>query len=233
MKTLIFILFPVILFAQQYGSWKEIDSLNIPRVGHAMVVLPNGDILASGNSIIDSIQSAKTCEIYDINTNTWNLTTPLRRQMYSHHMVLLNNGEVLAFGGGGRSCEIFNPNTKEWRMTDSMNNNRNFGGDAFVKLQDGRILVMGGTYFSADSGFTKTLNNCEIFDPTAEKWQRVAPMLKARSAFAATLLNNGNVLISGGDDKATTYKSCEIYLTGRNTWVETDSLIEASVTSIM
>ena len=31
--------------AQNYGSWIEVDSLNIARVGHAIVVLPNGNVL--------------------------------------------------------------------------------------------------------------------------------------------------------------------------------------------
>jgi len=228
MKILIIILFPIMLLAQQYGSWKEIDSLNIARAGHALLVLKSGNILASGNDISDTIQSAKSCEIYDISTNSWRLTTPMNLPRYNHHMVLLDNGEVLAFGGGtGRKCEIFNPITEEWRMTDSMITSRNFESGIFTKLKDGRILVMGGVFFSTDSGYTKTLNNCEIFDPDSEKWSSAAPMLKARGNFAATLLNDGKVLVTGGNDKAKYLKYCEIYSPNTNTWSETDSLIEA------
>jgi len=50
LKIMLLILFAYSFnYAQQYGSWNEIDSLNIFRVGHGMAVLPNGNILVGGN----------------------------------------------------------------------------------------------------------------------------------------------------------------------------------------
>ncbi len=60
---IILFIIPTALFAQTY-SWTEVDSLNEPRNGHAMVVLSDGNVLVSGNGSGNS----KSCEIYDINS---------------------------------------------------------------------------------------------------------------------------------------------------------------------
>jgi len=220
MKSIIFLLIllltNVTVIAQNYGSWREIDSMNIARVGQAMVVLPNGNVLVSGSDV-DSIQSSS--EIYDIVTGKWRYTNPMNIPRYGHHMVLLDNGEVLTFGGNGnneRSSEIFNPVTEKWRMTDSTI--RNADGETVVKLKDGRVMVIGGG----------NSPNSEIYNPATEKWTVAAPMLRARTWHAATVLNNGNVLVSGGFNNVNYHiKYCELYIPGTDTWIETDSLNEA------
>ena len=224
MKTLIFILFPIILFAQQYGSWYETDSLNELRWEHAIVLLENGNALVSGNGV-DS--ASASCEIYDINNNKWTNTTQMNVPRYSHKMVLLNTGKVLAIGGGEKSCEIFNPDMEKWEITDSINVIRD-GGYSVIKIKDGKIMVLGGYKLLFNGDPILIYNENDIYDPVTRKWTIAAPMLKPRMDFAATLLNNGNILVSGGFNHGDKYlKECEIYLTDSNTWVETDSLIEA------
>ena len=213
--------------AQEYGNWREIDSLNYGRAGHAMVLLPNGNILVSGADIIDSINTAKTCEIFDINTKTWRPTNPLLAPMYGHFMEVLNSGEILAFGGATRVCQIFNPNTEEWRLTDSTIYERNFGGETYVKLQNGNIMIMGGRNWDSENNTDKIYNECEIFDQNEEQWIEAAPMHKARIYHSSILLSDGNVLVSGGFNIQDRYlNQCEMYLHNSNTWIEVDSLIE-------
>ena len=210
--------------AQEYGTWNEIDSLNYVRVGHAMVVLPNGNVLVSGASITDTLNTASSCEIFDINTQTWRPTNPLLAPMYGHFMEVLNSGEILAFGGATTVCQIFNPNTEEWRLTDSVPTLRNWNSGKYVKLNNNMIMIMGGVFWDFTASPLKTLNNCEIFNPTTETWEVVSPLKYARSAFSATTLNDGRVLVSGGKNGKTKYKYCEIYNPQTNSWTETDSL---------
>ena len=206
--------------AQTFGNWLEIDSLQHARVGHAMVVLQNGNVLVSGNDFYDSTSLNKSCEILDISINTWRHTTPMNMQKDGHQMMLLDNGEVLTFGGiYGRSCEIFNPITEEWRFTDSLINDRNFGGEAVVKLNDGRIMVIGGSHYNFDGNPVVVYNKCEIFDPTTEKWTETAPFLRKKVDHAAVQLQNGNILVGG--------KYFEIYSPQTNKWSITDSLKES------
>jgi hypothetical protein len=67
-------------------------------------------------------------------------------------------------------------------------------------LADGRVLVAGGT------GAGGALSSSEIFDPVnaTTGFQLVAsPMTAARTHHTATLLNNGTVLIAGGETGGT------------------------------
>ena len=97
MKYFIFLLILTLhVGAQNYGNWVELDSMNVARGGHAMVQLPNGNILVSGNGI-DSSQS--DAEIYDFSLGKWRMTTPMNVPRVSHALILLNTGKVLAIGG--------------------------------------------------------------------------------------------------------------------------------------
>ena len=77
-------------------------------------------------------------------------------------------------------------------------------------LDDGRVLVVGGCI---GSGICS--NRAELFDPATNTWTEAAPLSIDRSAHAAVLLDDGNVLIAGGgsiidttqDDQALLYNS--------------------------
>ncbi len=201
--------------AQNYGSWTEIDSMNIARVGHAMVVLPNGNILVSGSEA-DSIQSS--AEIYDISTGNWRYTNPMNVPRAYHNLVLLKTGKVLAIGGfRERSCELFDPVTEAWSMTDSIPTFRQ-SGQTVTKLIDGRILVTGGMYVDTTTWNIVFLNKADIYDLNTNKWTGANPMYLSRYAHTATLLNDGSVLIAGGSTEDFETNESEIYDPILNQW---------------
>lgn len=90
---------------------------------------------------------------------------------------------------------------------------RYYGG---VVLQDGRVLVCGGT-----NGANSALVN--IFDPTTDTWAAGAAMNVARSKHTATLLNNGRVLVTGGNEGAP-LSSAELYDPDLDTWIVAASM---------
>ena len=206
----------VITIAQNYGSWSETDSMNIVREGHAIVLLPDSTILVSGNDA-DSIQSS--CEIYDISTGKWHNINPMKVPRTLHQMVLLSTGKILVIGGlFERSCELFDPQTETWTMTDSLPSSRNWGGFTTTVLQDSRILVVGGlTQDSLGTPFIFS-DRCEMYDPITEKWDIVASINIGRDNHRATILNDGKVLITGGEISGSTTNQCEIYDPTLNTW---------------
>jgi len=215
--------FNSISFSQNYGGWTEIDSMNIARVRHAMVVLPNGDVLVSGNEA-DSIQSS--CEIFEFSTGRWRYTKPMNVPRALHHLVLLNSGNVLAIGGyKERSCELFDPTTETWTMTDSIPTFR-FGGQTVTKLSDGKIIVIGGYYIDTTSWNYVILNNADIYDPQTNLWTIVLPMQIGRERHTATLLNDGKLLIAGGDTENFETEECEIYDPFNNNWTECAPMLE-------
>jgi hypothetical protein len=85
-------------------------------------------------------------------------------------------------------------------------------------LQDGRVLVAGGT--NVDK-----LASVEIYDPKNDSWVLAKPMSTPRSQHEAVLLNDGRVLVVGGDSQ-NNETSSEIYDPTAGQWSLTGSLVE-------
>ena len=64
-----------------------------------------------------------------------------------------------------------------------------------VALQDGRVLIAGGTTNANVGGVTAT---AEIYDPTAQTFTQTGSMTVQRQGATATVLNDGRVLLAGG-----------------------------------
>jgi len=76
---------------------------------------------------------------------------------------------------------------------------------ASVTLNDGRVLVAGGTTASAPT------NETEIYDPFTNTWTVGNPMAASRSGHTATLLKDGRVLIAGGTGSGAPGTTIEIF----------------------
>jgi len=202
---------------QEYGGWQEISSLNQPRRGHTIVTLKNGNILVCGNG---AFNTSKTCEIYDIEENTWRYTDSLNVGRASYKTIILDDGRVLAIGSynSDRSCELFDPLTETWSMTDSITIGRETSIYSVVKLLDGKVMLIGGWAHDSLGAPLVELADCEIYDPQTEKWNPATPMNFARENASAVLLQNGSVLVSGGRSENEIINSCEIYDPATDTW---------------
>jgi hypothetical protein len=64
-----------------------------------------------------------------------------------------------------------------------------------IALQDGRVLIAGGTTNGNVGGVTAT---AEIYDPMAQTFTQTGSMSVPRQGATATLLNDGRVLLAGG-----------------------------------
>src|SRR6478609_1637710 len=121
-----------------------------------------------------------------------------------HTATVLSDGRILITGGRDHdgnlvaAAEIFDPETQTSTASATLNTAR--VDHSATVLVDGRVLIAGG---SNNSG---PLSSAEIFDPVnpAAGFQVVAsPMTAMRTHHTATLLNNGNVLIAGGETAGT------------------------------
>lgn len=66
-------------------------------------------------------------------------------------------------------------------------------GHSATALQDGRVLVVGGT-----SSGGETLRSTQLYDPKSDTWTDGPNIAEARSDHTATVLGDGRVLVVGG-----------------------------------
>jgi len=183
---------------------------------------------------------------------TWTPANPMNKARAYFVAVELLNGNVLVAGGFDGSmtnfdfpdAEIYNWHTGEWTRIAPMNTARS--APAAVRLEDGRVMVIGG----ADETFT-FLASAEIYDPRTDTWSFTASMSGPRfEDFTAVLLpgrkvqedecgsvaesvrlrtaqadEGRKVLVAGGfGPNFVPLNSAEIYDQKTNTWTPTGSM---------
>ena len=110
------------------------------------------------------------------------------------------------------SAEIYDPVSGTWWQTGSMRAGTR-SQNISTLLSDGRVLVFGGYTHSYPSG--PYVASSEIYDPSLGTWSVTAGMSTRRLGHTATLLPDGQVLVSGGSGAANTIlASAEIYSPG-------------------
>jgi hypothetical protein len=124
-------------------------------------------------------------------------TGSMNEPRQNHAATLLNNGRILVTGGypSNGTAELYDPVTGTWRYTaHPMIAAREY--HSATLLLDGRVLIVGGS----PPGSGTWLQSAEVFDPVSEGFTAVHPSNFAHSSYEpAILLNDGRVLVVGGD----------------------------------
>jgi hypothetical protein len=130
-----------------------------------------------------------------------------------HSSVVLNDGRVLITGGFGSSAsllssEIYIPATQEFLQSGNLNTPR--VANTITLLKNGKAVVIGGNNYgitaeqkaSSPYMYGVPLASVEIFDPEANDRQGMfsysGNMSQPRAGHSAALLDNGNILVTGG-----------------------------------
>jgi hypothetical protein len=119
----------------------------------------------------------------------------------SHTATQLQDGRILFIGGldgaglATSSAEIYDPGTGKFTLTGSLSDGR-FGHTATL-LSNGKVLVAGGARDSSNPVLVPTV---ELYDPQSGTFSRTGNLGELRFLHTATLLADGKVLVSGGQD---------------------------------
>lgn len=92
-------------------------------------------------------------------------------------------------------------------------------------LADGKVLVTGGRGADTDWRYWAT---AELYSPATNTWTPAASMSAVRFAHAAVRLQNGKVLVTGGDDALEhAQASAELYDPATDTWTAVSPMVFA------
>ncbi|HET9695382.1 MAG TPA: kelch repeat-containing protein [Terriglobales bacterium] len=193
-------------------SYQGAGQLNTARMAHVAFTLPDGKVVVAGGFNLYSGASPfdpafKSTEIYDpalsVFTPGPDMTVPRR-----HHVATqLKDSRVLITGGiqlqgsgfsASPNTEIYDPATNAFTAGNRMTDGRWM--HTATLLADGKVLIAGGRNNNCTANCPiYSLNTAEIFDPAAGTFTPTGSMKISRYNHTATLLDDGRVLILGGE----------------------------------
>jgi hypothetical protein len=194
------------LYDPATGTFTLTGNLTTGRQFHSATLLYDGTVLIAGGftvAVPPSFVPLASTEIYHPLHGTFtsgpSMTTPRAR----HTATLLYDGRVLMAGGFGAnltsmsSAELYHPLRRTFETTGSMSTTRVF--DTATLMNDGRVLITGGYLYRGFDIFI-AVPSTEVYHPLTGQFTPNGTMNTARDDHTATLLNNGSVLVAGGDD---------------------------------
>jgi N-acetylneuraminic acid mutarotase len=167
--------------------------------------------------------------VENFNTN-WTFTnnTLLFPKIIKSQMNLLPNNKILLTGGFCIDCfqesyitELYNIETRLWEHSGTIVPYLTRIFHTATTLKNNFVLITGGLSFNFNfQTFDTTLQNCMYYDYIQEQWNQTSDLNIGRMYHSAVLLNNGNVLVTGGsiNNQNNSIKSCELYNINDQTW---------------
>ena len=207
-----------ILTAQSWGTFNATGNMIRPRQMHSATLLPDGTVLIAGGyeftpAIPRRAVTTDTADLYNPDLGTFAATGRMTTVRALHSATLLPNGKVLIAGGRDgqdfsaapalASAEVYDPSTGAFTPTGSMNGAR--ARHSATLLANGTVLIAGGydgqvRYSEACKCRFSGTATAELYDPATGTFTPVGEMTAPLAGPIATLLSDGKVWITTGDD---------------------------------
>ena len=185
------------LFDPHLQKWRPLRDDPVARAASTAVLLPDGEILVSGGE--DEKGMTARTERFDLQKNRWirEKDAPLGRiggvsAFLPDGRVWIGEGLVSSGGITGKGF-FYAPETRRWTPAPAAVTPRLYPTSAV--LPDGKVLVLDGL------NRTGVLDTGDLFDTRKNSWTTFpSPDRIRRKETGAALLNDGSLLLVGGED---------------------------------
>ena len=178
--------------------WTALPLMNAGRWYPTVTVLANGDVLVVSGSI-DGLSDVNTVpQVFQVGSGTWRNLQELAMDLYPS-MFLAPNGKVFNSGPSWDTRYLDTAGSGTWSyVAYRFGAYRDYG--SAVMYAPGKILVMGGSGEDCNAVQYVPTNTALVIDlnQPSPTWRDVGTMAFARRQLNATLLPDGNVLVTGG-----------------------------------
>jgi hypothetical protein len=189
------------------GTWSMTGPMTIARFYNSASMLQDGRFMVAGGATPPFFGTTKTVDILDPETRVFAPAAPMSVGRVSHQQTTLADGKVLITGGrpalfgapgsvAYNTAEMYDPATNTFMPAGTMNANRRSHRD--ILLDDGRVLITGGTAALAGDATSLSIKSAEVYDPAAGTFTPVGDMNDARQSHHLVKLLDGRVLVVGG-----------------------------------
>lgn len=178
-------------------TWTSKTSMSTARRLHTATVYTDptyGErVLVTGGST--GVNGLNTTVIYDVSDNSWSAGPNMAYVRYGHRATTLPSGKILITGNG--YSELFDPSSPgSFSTAVAMTKSRSYHTATLITLSDSsqRVLVTG-----MSGGSAADKKTTELYDITNDSWSASVSMAFSRYDHTATLLDDGTVLVAGGN----------------------------------
>jgi hypothetical protein len=186
------------IYNPETDEWNMTDRMSHARASLISVSLPDSSVLIMGGGS-GRLGDLTTIELFNPASGTF---TAAGKSIVNHYLATaMSNGKVLMSGGQDEEGNIhgmittYTPETGKTEKAGVMEVPR--VKHAAARLQDGRILIIGG---SGSEGYSQRYSSVEIFDPKNGTLSSGPSLRYARHKIrdAVVVLPSGKIVVAGG-----------------------------------
>lgn len=192
------------------GTWSMTGPMAAARFVNAASLLNDGRFMVTGGATPPFFGGTASAELLNPQTRLWASTPSMAMPRMSHQQTTLADGKVLITAGRTQispfvpgaavlaTAEIYDPSTNGFLPAGSLNVARRSHRD--ILLNDGRVLITGGTAAVAGDLTSVSLKSAEVYNPATGTFTPVGDMNVARQSHHLVKLKDGRVLVVGGGE---------------------------------